>query len=281
MNERHDTNNTSAYPNTIALARNVRRDVLRMVHRTRASHVGSCFSMADILAVLYGCAMNVDPTQPENPKRDRLIVSKGHSAAAIYATLANCGFFPREWLDCYCDNGGLLAGHVSHQVPGVELSTGSLGHGLPVALGMALAAKIDADGRRIFVIVSDGECDEGAIWEAALFAGHHRVDNLTVLVDYNKIQSFGRVADVLQLEPFAAKWRAFGWAVREIDGHDHEVIRETLNALPLEEGKPGLMLCHTIKGKGVSFMEDQLPWHYKSPNDEQLKQALAELEACE
>lgn len=263
---------------TIELARSIRKDVLRMVHRTRASHVGSCFSMADILAVLYGRVMRVKPAQPDEHGRDRLIISKGHSAAAVYATLANIGYFPREWLDTYCDNGGLLAGHVSHHVLGVELSTGSLGHGLPVATGMALAGKINRDRQRTFVIMSDGECDEGSIWEAALFAGHHRLDNLTVLVDYNKIQSFGRVADVLQLEPFGAKWRSFGWAVTEINGHDHKVLTETLASLPIEAGKPSALLCHTVKGKGVSFMEDQLAWHYKSPTEEQMKQALVELD---
>jgi transketolase len=234
--------------------------------------------MADMLAVLYSHVLRIDPTAPEQPNRDRLIISKGHSAAAVYAVLANCGFFPHQWLDHYCENGGLLAGHVSHQVPGVELSTGSLGHGLSVATGLALAAKIDRTTRRSFVILSDGECDEGAIWEAALFAGHNALSTLTVLIDYNKIQSFGRVCDVLTLEPFADKWRAFGWAVQEVDGHDHDRLRQTLGALPLDPNKPSLVLCHTVKGKGVSFMEDQIAWHYKSPNDEQLALALAEVE---
>ncbi|GAB3439042.1 transketolase [Insolitispirillum peregrinum] len=271
--------NSVACTDTVELARSIRKDVLHMVHRTRASHVGSCFSMADMLAVLYGRILRVDPAMPEHPDRDRLIISKGHSAAAVYATLANSGFFPCDWLDRYCENGGVLAGHVSHNVPGVELSTGSLGHGLSVATGLALAAKIDRNARRAFVILSDGECDEGSIWEAALFAGHNKLDNLTVLVDYNKIQSFGRVSDVLALEPFADKWQSFGWTVQEIDGHDHSMLARTLEALPNKAGKPGVVLCHTVKGKGVSFMEDQIAWHYKSPNDEQLEQALAEVES--
>ena len=263
---------------TIDLARRIRVDVLRMVHRTRASHVGSCFSMADMMSVLYGKILRIDPCEPGNPDRDRVIISKGHSAAAVYATLANRGFFPREWLEHYAENGSLLAGHVSDQVPGIELSTGSLGHGLPVGTGMALAARIQGKQSRTFVIASDGECDEGAVWEAALFAGHHGLDNLTLLVDYNKIQSFGRVSDVLRLEPFGEKWRSFGWAVMELDGHDHHALAMAMDTLPIANGKPSVLLCHTVKGKGVSFMEDKLAWHYKSPDDAQLTQALNELE---
>ena len=263
--------------NTKELARNIRTNVLHMVHRTRASHVGSCFSMADLLAVLYGGIMNVFPDNPQHPLRDRLVISKGHAAAALYSVLAECGFFPMDWLDQYCAYGSLLTGHVSHQVPGVELSTGSLGHGLPVATGMALAAKIDNAPWRTFVIQSDGECDEGSVWEAALFAGHNNLDNLVLIIDYNKIQSFGRVEDVLALEPFADKWRSFGWAVREVDGHDHGALGAELSALPFKLGKPNVLICHTVKGKGVSFMEDKLAWHYRSPNDEELEQALAEL----
>jgi transketolase len=246
-----------------------------MVHRARASHVGSGFSIADILAVLYGDIMRVDPQRPGWPERDRLVVSKGHAAAAVYAALANCGFFPRELLDGYCSNGSLLTGHVSHAVPGVELSTGSLGHGLSVATGFALAARLAGSKSRSFVLMSDGECDEGAIWEAALFAGHHCLDNLVAIIDYNKIQSFGRVADVLDLEPFADKWRSFGWEVREIDGHDHAALRA---ALGQADHRPLSLICHTVKGKGVSFMEDRLEWHYKSPSDEQLSRALSEVE---
>ncbi len=267
--------------NTMKLARNVRANVLHMVHRTRASHVGSCFSMADILAVLYGGVLNISPDEPKHPLRDRLIISKGHAAAALYSVLAECGFFPVGWLNQYCDNGSLLTGHVSHQVPGVELSTGSLGHGLPVAAGMALAAKIDNVPWKTFVIQSDGECDEGSVWEAALFAGHNNLDNLVLIIDYNKIQSFGRVEDILDLEPFADKWRNFGWEVREVDGHDHGALDADLSALPFKPGKPNVLICHTVKGKGVSFMEDQLVWHYRSPNDEQLEQALAELSVQE
>lgn len=261
---------------TTTLARQIRIDILHMVHRARASHVGSGFSIADILAVLYGAVMQVDPQNPGRTERDRLVVSKGHAAAAVYAALANRGFFPRQLLESYCCNGSLLTGHVSHAVPGVELSTGSLGHGLSVTAGFALAARLAGNRSRSFVLMSDGECDEGSIWEAALFAGHHRLANLVAIIDYNKIQSFGRVADVLDLEPFADKWRSFGWAVREVDGHDHMALR---HALEEASDQPLALICHTVKGKGVSFMEDRLEWHYKSPSDEQLAKALSEVEA--
>ena len=234
--------------------------------------------MADLLAVLYGGILRVDPSRPGWPERDRFILSKGHGAAAGYAVLAEVGFFPVEWLETYCQDGSKLAGHLTNTVPGVELSTGSLGHGLPVGAGMALAAKRDGNPARVFVLLSDGELDEGSNWEASLFAAHHQLENLVAIVDYNKIQSFGTVDEVLRLEPLADKWRAFGWACSEIDGHDHEAIRAALSAVPKEPGKPTVVVAHTIKGKGVSFMEDTLAWHYKSPSDEQLVQALHELE---
>jgi transketolase len=260
------------------LARRIRAHTLRMVHRAKASHVGTCLSMTDLLAVLYGTVLRVDPVQPDWPDRDRFLLSKGHGAAAVYATLAERGFFPREWLDTYCKDGTRLAGHVSHhEVPGVEVSSGSLGHGLSFGTGMALAGKRDGRPYRVFVLLSDGECDEGSIWEPILFAPHHHLDNVVAVVDYNRIQSFGTVAEVLDLEPFAAKWRAFGWAVREIDGHDLRQIHDALTAVPFEAGRPSVILAHTTKGKGVGFMEGKLEWHYKSPDGPQLAQALAEL----
>lgn len=263
---------------TLEYARRIRAHTLRMVHRARASHVGSCFSMTDLLAVLYGSVLRVDPAQPDWPERDRFILSKGHGAAALYATLAERGFFPTEWLDTYCQDGTRLAGHICHdQAPGVDFSSGSLGHGLSLACGAALAGKSDGKSFRVYALLSDGECDEGSIWEAVLFAPHHRLDNLVAMVDYNKIQSFGSVKEVLDLEPFAAKWRAFGWATREIDGHDHEQIRQTLADVPFEAGRPSAIIAHTVKGKGVSFMENRLAWHYQSPSGEQLTAALAEV----
>jgi transketolase len=260
------------------MAARIRAHALRMVHRARASHIGSCFSMADLLAVLYGSILRVRPDQPDWPGRDRLLISKGHAAAAVYAALAEAKFFPESWLDTYCQDGTRLAGHVSHYgVPGVEISSGSLGHGLSLGCGMALAGKKDRADYRVFVILSDGECDEGSIWEGVLFAPHHRLDNLIALVDYNKIQSFGSVREVLDLEPFADKWRAFGWAVEEVDGHDLGQVHGVLSQLPRQPGRPTAVIAHTVKGKGVSFMEGLLRWHYSSPDDAQLAEALAEL----
>jgi transketolase len=222
--------------------------------------------------------MRVDPTRPDWQDRDRFILSKGHGAAGVYAMLAERGFFPLDWLRTYCEDGSRLVGHLTHHgVPGVEVSTGSLGHGLPIGCGMALAGRADRRSYRVFVLQSDGECDEGSVWEAALFAPHHHLDNLVAIIDYNKIQSFGTVKEVLDLEPFAAKWRAFGWSVREADGHDYRQLQEHLRAIPWEPNKPALLLAHTVKGYGVSFMRDQLLWHYKPPDDAQLAQALAEL----
>lgn len=266
---------------TIAqLARSIRRDVVRMTHQARSSHCGSALSMADMLAVLYGGgALRVDPAWPTWPQRDRFILSKGHACAALYSVLAARGFFPRQWLDTFYADGSALFGHATHKgIPGIEVSTGALGHGLPIATGMALAAARSGATHRIWAMLSDGECDEGSTWEAALFAGHHRLDNLIVIVDFNKIQSLGRVDEVMSLEPFADKWRAFGWAATEIDGHDVPAIAEAFGALPLQPGRPTCIIAHTIKGKGVSFMQDQLLWHYRAPDDGELARALAELE---
>ncbi len=265
---------------TVELARRIRAHCVRMTHHAQASHIGSCLSVADVLAVLYRDVLRVDPARPEWPDRDRFILSKGHGAAGLYAVLAESGFFPPAWLATYGDDGGRLATHVvRYGVPGVEFSTGSLGHGLSVGCGMALAGKREGRPYRVFVQLSDGECDEGSIWEAVLFAPHHSLDNLVAIVDYNKIQSFGTVKEVLDLEPLADKWRAFRWAVREIDGHDHRQILDACRALPFEPGRPSTIIAHTVKGKGVGFMEDKLLWHYKSPTDEQLAAALAELGA--
>jgi transketolase len=263
------------------LARRIRMHALRMVHQAKASHIGTCLSMADLLAVLYGQILKVDPKYPTWENRDRLLLSKGHGAAALYAALAERGFFPLEWLDTYCCDGSKLSGHVTHHgVPGIEASSGSLGHGLSLACGMALACKRDQRPYRVFALLSDGECDEGSTWEAVLFAPHHRLDNLVAIIDYNKIQSFGSVREVLDLEPFADKWRAFGWSVCEIQGHDHGQIVTALGRVPHVAGRPTAVIAHTIKGKGVSYMEGNLDWHYKSPDPGQFAQALEELRAC-
>ncbi len=266
-----------------ALATAVRRRVLRMVHKASASHVGSCFSMADILAVLYGGWLNVRSDRPDWPDRDRLIVSKGHAAAAVYATLAEAGFFPADWLERFCQDGQPLAGHVTaHGVPGVEFSTGSLGHGLSVGCGLALGARMQGADWRTVVVLSDGELDEGSVWEAALFAGHHRLGRLVAVIDHNKIQSFGSIEEVLDLAPLSGKFGSMGWEAVEIDGHDHGAIAAALGSARAAKERPLVIIAHTVKGKGVSFMEHQLVWHYRSPRDAELVAALAELDetAC-
>jgi len=260
------------------LAKRIRLRTLHMIQAAGSSHLGSAFSMADLLAVLYTKILRIDPNRPDWPERDRFILSKGHACAPLYVVLAERGFFPAEWLNDFYRNGSRLPGHATHAgIPGVEVSTGSLGHGLPIACGMALSGKRDRTPSRVFAMLSDGECDEGSTWEAVLFAPHHHLDNLIAIVDYNKIQSLGRVEQVLDLEPFAAKWRAFGWAVREIDGHNLEQIERALAKVPFEQGKPTCVLAHTVKGKGVSFMEDKLLWHYRSPDQDEMARALAEL----
>jgi transketolase len=262
----------------VDLARRIRLHAVRMTHRAGSSHVGSSLSMAELLAVLYRRILRLAPDTAQSLDRDRLVLSKGHACAALYAVLAECGYFPLDWLESFYTDGARLAGHATaNAIPGVEVSTGALGHGLSIACGMALAAKRDGNPCRVFALLSDGECDEGSTWEAAMFAPHHRLGNLTVLVDYNKIQSLGHVRDVLDLEPFGAKWSAFGWVVREIDGHDTRAIEAALRKLPLEPDKPTCVIAHTVKGKGVSFMEDKLLWHYRTPQGEEYQRAVAEL----
>jgi transketolase len=248
-----------------------------MVAAAKASHLGGALSAADVLAVLYGDVLRVRSSQPDWRDRDRFILSKGHSCTALYAALAIKGFFPVEELATYGADGSRLMSHVSSAVPGVEFSTGSLGHGLPFAVGRALAAKRRQASWRVFALLSDGELDEGSNWEAILFSPHHRLDNLTVIIDYNKIQSLGSVADVLDISPLSEKFTAFRWSVREIDGHDIAAVRESLSSVPWESGRPSVLIAHTVKGKGVPFMENTLAWHYKSPDPGQLATALRAL----
>jgi len=262
------------------LARTIRAHCLRMTHRGKSGHVGSMLSMAELLAVIYTRILKVDPKHPEKPDRDRFILSKGHGGAAVYAVLTEMGFFPKDWMQGYYRDEGKLMGHISHYVPGVEFSTGSLGHGLGVACGMALAAKRAGKTHRILCLMSDGDCNEGSTWEAIFFAAQHRFDNLTVVVDYNKVQALGFSKDVLNLEPLGDKIRACGWAYKEIDGHNVEEIDDALKVLPFERGKPSWLTAHTVKGKGVSFMENTVSCHYGSVNDEQLAQALMEIGAA-
>ena len=260
--------------NTIELARRIRAHAIRMNSSGGASHTGSILSCADILAVLYGRVLKVFPNRPRDPARDRFILSKGHAGAGLYAALAEKGFFQIEQLASYYQDGSRLCGHVSHRVPGVEVSTGALGHGLSVAAGMAYATA--GASHRVFCLLGDGECDEGAVWEAALFAAHHRLDRLTAIVDCNRLQGLGVTASVLNLEPFADKWRSFGWAVLDVDGHDHQAL-----CIALETVVPGRPLCviaRTTKGKGVSFMENSVLWHYRIPRGAELANALYEVE---
>jgi len=252
------------------IAKDARIDILHMHARANSSHVGSSLSCVDLLIGLYFGVMKAG---------DRFILSKGHAASALYSVLAQKGVIKKSLLETYCGRDTCLGGHLSRGcVPGVEFSTGSLGHGLPAAAGMALAAKKDNLKHRVFVLLSDGECNEGSVWEAAMFASRHALDNLTAIVDYNKLQGFGSTGDVLNLEPFKAKWQAFGWQAREIDGHDFKKITTALSGAPFKKKSPSIIIAHTIKGKGVSFMENRLEWHYKSPNADQLAVALKELE---
>lgn len=264
--------------NTFDLARRMRRQALQMVHRARASHIGSALSICDIVAVLYGQVLQVDPEQPAADLRDRFILSKGHACVAVYAALAETGFFPVEDLLRYGQDHSALMNHISHKVVGVEFSTGSLGHGLPFGAGKALAAKRLRQDWRTFVLLSDGELGEGSNWEAMMFAAHHGLDNLIAVIDYNKLQSLTTIEKTLRLEPLAEKLEAFGWAVREIDGHDHDSLLQALSSVPWEASKPSVLIAHTTKGKGVSFMEGSVQWHYSTPNAEQLALALAEIE---
>ncbi len=263
---------------SINFATAIRAHALRMVARAKASHIGGALSMADILAVLYGGGvLRHRPLQPRWPDRDRFLLSKGHNCTALYAALALRGFFPESELETYGLDGSRLMAHISHHVPGVEFSTGSLGHGLGFGLGKALAAQRDHLAWRVFTLLSDGELNEGSNWEAILLAPQHHLDNLTAIIDYNKIQSLGSVAEVAELHPLADKFRAFRWAVREVDGHDHVALASALGSVPWEPGRPSCLIAHTTKGRGVDFMQDQLAWHYKSPDAGQLANALRQL----
>lgn len=262
---------------TQELAREIRRSALLMVHRAKASHIGSALSISDIVAVLYDKILKLTPVDPKASDRDRFILSKGHACVAVYAALAETGFFPRRDLLSYGQDHSVLMNHISHKVPGVEFSTGSLGHGLPFGVGKALAGKKLEESWRVVVLLSDGEFGEGSNWEAMMFAAHHQLDNLVAIVDYNKLQSLTTVDQTLRLEPLADKARAFGWAVHEVDGHDHAALQDALSSIPWEAGKPSFLIAHTIKGKGVSFMENRVEWHYKSPTSDQLAEALEEL----
>jgi len=253
-------------------AKRIRIHVLKMANKAGTSHVGSCLSCADILAVLYGKVMHYRVGEPDWEGRDRFILSKGHAGSALYATLAECGFFPVEELDTHCQSGSLLLGHVSHEVPGVEASTGSLGHGLSIGCGMAMATK-----NRVFVLLSDGDLNEGATWEAIMFAGQHKLHNLTAIVDWNRMQAMGKSKGIMDMKSVSKKVAEFGWRARDINGHNHHLIRAALLDTPKWDKRPSFVVAHTVKGKGVSWMENTVLSHYIVLNNEQYEQARREL----
>lgn len=246
----------------------IRRHGVEMTHLSGGSHLGAILSVADIMGVLYSEVLKFNPESPKWDERDRFILSKGHAGASVYAALAESGFFPVDELKTHYQNGSRLSGHVSHHLPGVDLSTGSLGHGLSVGTGMAYALKKEGKRSRVFVVLGDGECDEGSVWEAALFANHFRLDNLVAIVDHNHMQSLDFNENTLEIENFGDKWHAFGWNVFEIDGNNHEQLRDAFKKINRSDNhKPCVIIANTIKGKGISFMQNDILWHYRFPHD--------------
>jgi transketolase len=253
----------------------IRKDVLRMCHRTKSSHIGSCFSVVEILYSLLFRVMRNDPSKPDDPDRDYLLLSKGHASAALYATLSKRGYFSKDMLEEFYVNGGSLPGHLSKgSVRGVEATAGSLGHGLSIGEGIAYGNSIDGRPGRVFVVIGDGECEEGSVWEAAMSASSLSLSNLTVIVDYNGIQAFPRGSVISKLDDLVSRWMSFGWETYTVDGHD---VEELVRCLSMPQTGPKAIIAVTVKGKGVSFMENQLCWHYKSPNDGEFERALTEL----
>ena len=258
----------------------LRRRILRLIVNAGAGHTGGGLSCLDILNVLYNRVLRVSPETFTDPRRDRYVQSKGHCVEALYVVLADRGFFPEADLDTVCRYRSHYVGHPTRKIPGIEMNTGALGHGLPICIGMALAAKMDAAPYRVFTLLGDGELAEGSNWEAAMAAGHHDLDNLTAIIDHNTLQITGPTRDVMSNEPLDEKWRAFGWAVQRINGHDFAQLTAALNQ-PAEPGKPTCIIANTVKGRGVSFMENVGKWHHGVPNETELNQALAELDAAE
>jgi transketolase len=265
-------------PELEKMARQLRRHVITMIATAGSGHPGGSLSAADIVTALYFKVMHHDPKNPQWPDRDRFVLSKGHAAPILYAALAECGYFPVEELSTLRKLGSRLQGHTDRTLtPGVEMSAGSLGQGLSYGIGIALAGRLDKRDYRVYVLLGDGECDEGQVWEAAMFAPHHRLDNITAIVDHNDLQLDGRVCDIMALEPLADKWRAFNWHVLEIDGHNIKDILQALKKAGDVKRKPTVIIAHTIKGKGVSFMEGNVDFHGKAPNPQETEQALKEL----
>jgi len=260
-------------------ANTLRGDVINMIYYAGSGHPGGALSAIDILTALYFCVMRIDPQNPKWEDRDRFILSKGHSCPALYAVLAEKGYFPKSELATLRKVGSILQGHPDmKKTPGVDMTTGSLGHGLSVGVGMALGAKMDKKNYRVFVMLGDGEIQEGQIWEAAMVASHHRLDNLIAILDYNNLQVDGVTNEIVRIEPVADKWRSFGWEVLEIDGHDMTQILVAFTEADRIKGEPCIIIANTIKGKGVSFMENAVDWHSRAPTKEEMKRALRELE---
>ena len=255
----------------------IRKKITEMIYAARSGHIGGSLSSVDILVALYFHVLKYDPKTPDYPARDKFILSKGHSVEGLYAVLAKAGFFPESLLDGYGTFGSILYGHPTLKVPGVEIPSGSLGHGLAVGAGMALAAKRDGRLSRVFVLMGDGEQEEGSVWEAAMAAAHYGLDNLIAIVDQNKLQISGPVEKVMNSAPLKEKYESFGWKVRELDGHEFPQILDAFDCLPWEKGKPSLAIAHTIKGKGLSFMENDAAWHHRAPSREEFALALEEL----
>src|ERR1700760_3187401 len=272
---------TTAKPDVAALkaqAAKLRGKIIEMSHKAQAAHLAWSLPCADAMTPAYWHVLNIDPSQPTDPLRDRFILSKGHAAAALFATLAMKGYFPIEELDTYCQDGGRLAEHPpANLLPGVEAATGSLGHGLPLGCGMALSGRIKGESFRVFALLSDGENNEGSVWEAAMFAAAQRLANVCVIIDYNKWQATARSNQTLMSGPLANKWQAFGWDAREIDGHDVGALAEAMQRVPNGSGQPVALIAHTIKGKGASFMEDDKNWHYRAPTAQEVVKAHKEL----
>jgi len=256
----------------------IRKDILITLEKAGSGHTGGSLSLVEILLALYMYKIKHDPKNPDWPERDRVLLSKGHGCPALYALLAECGYFPREELASLRKLGSRLQGHPQIGLPGVEISSGSLGQGLSIANGMAIANKMDGGKAKIYCIMGDGETNEGQVWEAAMTAAHHKLNNVCAIVDFNKLQIDGFCCDVKNLEPFADKWRSFGWHAREADGHDFKTLFDALDEADSVKDKPQIIIAHTVKGKGISFIENQVKWHGISPKPEELKKALKELD---
>jgi transketolase len=255
--------------------KSIRKSILQMMAYSKSSHIGSCLSIVELLWTLYFKVLSIDAQNPADPQRDKFILSKGHASAALYATLAERGFFDKKLLNKFYIDNGVLPGHLDIEaVPGVEASTGSLGHGLSIGLGMAIANRLEGNPGKVFVLLGDGECNEGSVWEAVMLSSHLKLDNITAIIDFNRLQGFGRTSDIIDQSNMVERWKAFRWETYETDGHNTDSLEKIFRTT--QKG-PKAVIARTVKGKGVSFMEDRLEWHYKSPNEEELQQALHEL----